>query len=158
MQLPRPPKMPSPLPMDLEGSVRLGVKTLLAILIAVVTGVVSIMGAWGSLAGKRDIKELLYDHETSSAAHPQISEALKQIEEKALVSEGRTKRLEERQYDTQQDVAYIRARIDFLTEQTVRQAVAQRSTQNRGGEAAARAVQRLRAGDNPSTVLGIEEP
>jgi hypothetical protein len=68
--------------------------------------------------------------------------------------ESRTQRLEEKQDDTQQSVEYIRARIDFLTEQTVRQVASQRSgAQPQSRQAGDRAVQRLRASGNPAEAL-----
>lgn len=137
MPLPRPPRLPSPLPVDLEGNVKLGVKTLIALLVTVIAGVVTLMGLWGSLATRSDLRQMFTEHE--SGGHPQVTRALE-------ATEARTERLEEKQDETRQDIGYIRARIDFLTEQAVREG----SSTIGAGE---RAVQRLRSGAAPAEAL-----
>lgn len=148
---PKLPKMPSPLPMDLEGNVKLGVKTLIALLMVVVTGVASLMGLWSTIPTKADLERLFFNHEGSEVAHPRTTKALQDIREKALLLESRAQRLEENQTTTRNDVAYIRARIDFLTEHTVREAAVQRASGGR--RAGEEAVQRLRSGESPDEAL-----
>ena len=137
--------------MDLEGNVKLGVKTLIALLMVVVTGVASLMGLWSTIPTKRDLEKLFFDHEGSEASHPRITQALRDIREKSLLMESRAQRLEENQNTTRNDVAYIRARIDFLTEHTVREAAVQRASGGR--RAGEEAVQRLRSGESPDEAL-----
>jgi hypothetical protein len=147
---PRLPKMPSPLPMDLEGNVKLGVKTLIALLVTVVAGVASLTGLWSTIPTKGDLEKLFVTHEADEQAHPQITKALRDIQSKSVLTDARTQRLEENQKDTQDDVTYIRARIDFLTEHTVRETAVRASGGRRAGEAA---VQRLRSGESPDEAL-----
>jgi membrane protein involved in colicin uptake len=150
-RLPMPPEVPStPIPVDLEGKVKLGIQTLMAILVSVVVGMVTLFGIWSTVATKVDLKTLLDDHTSRPDAHPKQAGSVQDIQTKLASTEARTKRLEEKQDDTQQSVEYIRARIDFLTEQTVRQVVSQRSgAQAQGRQAGERAVQRLRSSGDP---------
>jgi hypothetical protein len=154
-KLPLPAKTPStPIPVDLEGKVKLGIKTLMAILGAVVVGMVTLFGIWSTVATKSDLQSLLVDHSLRSDAHPATATAMDTAKVQIARIESRTQRLEEKQNDTQQSVEYIRARIDFLTEQTVRQVASQRSgAQPQSRQAGDRAVQRLRASGNPAEAL-----
>jgi len=150
-----PPNVPStPIPVDLEGKVKLGINTLMAILASVVVGMVTLFGIWSTVATKNDLQSLLSDHSLRSDAHPVLATAMDNAKTQITRIESRTQRLEEKQNDTQQSVEYIRARIDFLTEQTVRQVASQRSgAQPQSRQAGDRAVQRLRASGNPAEAL-----
>ena len=142
------------MPVDLEGKVKLGINTLMAILASVVVGMVTLFGIWSTVATKSDLQSLITDHSSRSDSHPSTARAVDIAKTQITRIEERTKRLEEKQNDTQQSVEYIRARIDFLTEQTVRQVASQRSgspPQNR--QAGDRAVQRLRANGDPTEAL-----
>jgi hypothetical protein len=154
-RLPMPPEVPStPIPVDLEGKVKLGIQTLMAILASVVVGMVTLFGIWSTVATKVDLKSLLDDHTSRPDAHPETAALVRSVQTQLDGTEARTKRLEEKQDDTQKSVEYIRARIDFLTEQTVRQVASQRSVaQAQGRQAGDRAVQRLRASGNPAEAI-----
>ena len=134
--------------MDLEGKVKLGVKTLMALLVVVVGAVITLMGTWSTLATKVDLREMFQEHTTRVDAHPMTHGTLEKIKTEAAASSTRLERLEEKQNETRESVEYIRARIDFLTEQTVREAVAQRP---RG--VAERVVESVRAGGDPQKAL-----
>jgi hypothetical protein len=136
------------LPLDLEGNVKLGIKTLVALFIVVVGAVVTLMGTWGTLATKTDLEGMFEDHNESEDVHPATTQTLREVQISAKDVAARTERLEEKQDETRESIQYIRARVDFLTEQTVREVA-------RPGRAA-RAVERLRAGEAPQEALSPE--
>lgn len=152
-RIPAPPRIPSPLPMDLEGTVKLGIKTLLALLCAIVAGVATAMTLFATLETKNGTKESVLTHNTSDQAHPTVVTSIKKIEDKVALSEVKLQRLNEKQNETREDVIYIRDRIDFLTEQNVRETAAQRAPEGRSRSAGERAVQRLRASGDPEQAL-----
>ena len=135
--LPRPPRMPSPFPVDLEGNVRLGVKTLVALLVAVVTCTITLVKV---LPTKSDLEELFTKHEEDVDAH-----GLFQTKLDVALQRSKLEELEETQEQNRKDFEYIRTRIDFLTEQQVVETVGRRKADE--------AVQKLRKGVKPSEVL-----
>jgi len=150
-----PPRTPSPVPVDLEGKVKLGIQTLGAILVSVVVGMVTLFGIWSTVATKSDLQSLLSDHSLRSDGHPEAANAMRVVQRQLAATEARTQRLEEKQDDTRQSVEYIRARIDFLTEQTVREVASQRNVFHpQSRQAGDRAVQRLRASGDPAEAIG----
>lgn len=137
--------MPSPIPLDLEGNVKLGIKTLMALLIVVIGAVVTLMGTWGTLATKTDLRGMFKDHNDSEEAHLTTVKTLREVQTSANAVAARTQKLEEKQDQASESIQYIRARVDFLTEQTVREVA-------KPGQAA-EAVERLRAGEEPQQAL-----
>ena len=138
-----PPKIPSPLPVDLEGNVKLGVKTLIALLIAVVTCTITLVSV---LPTKSDLVALFERHDKSADSHPKKTETLDNVEDKVVAVDSRLGKLEENQIEDRKAVGYIRARIDFLTEQAVREKAPSKWAGNQ-------AVKKLRSGAKPSDVI-----
>ena len=134
-----PPQTPSPVPVDLEGKVKLGVRTLVAILIAFVLGTVTLVGLYYQLPSKSDLVQLFDNHNGSRDSHPKMSETLENVQTQVTDMSIKLKTQE-------QEVGYIRARIDFLTEQAVRDRAPSRWA---GDEA----VKKLRSGAEPSDVV-----
>jgi len=158
--LPRAPHMPniaprhSSAPVDLDGNVKLGIKTLTSLFVIVIGSVISLMGLWSTLMTRSEVSEVLSDHNSRMDAHPEMSKALGEIQTRSVTVSSRIQRLEEQQAETSGNVEYIRSRIDFLTEQTIREAAEQRaghrSDSTHVGE---RAVQRFRASGDPQRAL-----
>lgn len=140
-------------PLNLDGKVKLRIWTLVTLAI----GVFTLAGIYFKLPTKDDIRGLLSDHDKSSDAHPSISGTLAAVRVKAERIEARTERLEERQTEAHADITYIRERVDYLTEQTVRQIARtealQHTTPGRAQQAANTAVDNLRGGSTPGKAV-----
>jgi hypothetical protein len=134
---------------DLEGKVKIGIKALVALLLAVATGIVAVSSQWAALATKTDLEGLLHRHSEQPDAHPAMAKALQDQTSRVVTLDARTARLEEKSNEAKETMDYIRSRVDFLTEQSVRQAVADRLPAPQARQAGERAVQRLRAGEPP---------
>jgi hypothetical protein len=134
--------------MDLEGKVQLGIKTLAALFVVVIGAVITLMSTWSTLPTKTDLREMFQEHTVRVDAHPVMHETLEGVKDAAVAASSRIESLENQQTETKESVEYIRARIDFLTEQTIREAVAR--TQPRQVE---EAVERVRAGADPQKTL-----
>lgn len=138
-------------PINLDGKVKLGVGTLVVFAAAIFT----LAGVYGQLPSKNDLREVLGEHNTSSDAHPGISRGVSDLRTRLERIGARTDRVEERQTETHADIQYIRERVDYLTEQTLRQAVhnealQQHNTPGRAKQASNTAVERYRSGMSPT--------
>lgn len=134
-----PPQTPSPVPVDLEGKVKIGIRALVAVLISIVIGTATMVGLYYQLPNKDDLLNLFRSHNESKDSHPKMSETLENVQAQVKDVSGTL--------DAQQkEVGYIRARVDFLTEQAVRD----KAPTRRAGD---QAVKRLRSGEKPSDVV-----
>jgi len=140
-------------PINLDGKVKLGIGTLMLIAAAIFT----LAGVYGGLPSKEDIKELGERHNISADSHPSLANNLAAVRVKTERIEAHTERLEERQTETHADISYIRERVDYLTEQTVRQIARtealQHTTPGRAQQAANTAVDNLRGGSAPGQAV-----
>lgn len=143
--------MSSDPPINLDGKVKLSTGTLIAIVVVVF----ALAGIYFKIPTATDLERLIRDHNDSSDSHPNAR--LAELRAKTIAIDFRAERLEERQNDTHKDVEYIRERVDFLTEQSVKQATRnealQRTTVGRAKQAASDAVERLRSGAGPKAAV-----
>lgn len=98
-------------PVDLEGKVKLGMRTLIGLLVAVIT-----MSAF-------------------------VAKAYTEFSDRTTTVEKHTATLEEQMSAQEKSLTYIQSRVDFLTEQAIRD-----SAGNEG-------VRRLRAGEAPQEIV-----
>lgn len=140
-------------PINLDGKLKLGAGTLVAIAVAMFT----LAGIFSKLPSKSDMQESFAAHNTSADSHPALYLTLQQLRAESERLELRMSRLEERQNETHDDVTHIRNRIDYLTEQTVRQEARaealQRTTPVRAQQAADRAIKSLHQGATPKSAV-----
>jgi hypothetical protein len=140
-------------PINLDGKLKLGVGTLVAIAVAMF----ALAGVYSNLPSKRDMQTSFAEHNSSSDAHPAYATSLRNLRDDSARLDARMGRIEGQQSETHDDVMYIRSRIDYLTEQTVRQVVRAEAlrvtTAHRATQAGDRAVEGLRRGEQPRTAI-----
>jgi hypothetical protein len=128
-------KNPSDPPVNLDGKLKLGVWTL----VAIAGGIFTLAGAYYRLPSIQDLEKAFDRHNGSADSHPVMSRTSSEFKSGTVLVEARIHTLEEQQRGTHADIEYIRSRIDYLTEQTVRQAAQARVATLQPGPRAVRA-------------------
>lgn len=95
-------------------SVRIGVSTLIVSMCGIVSLVIAAVLGYAALPKKEDLIQALSGHDNSITAH-----GIDHVREAVGAQSHKIADLEEAQRDTSEDVKYIRARVDFLTEQSI---------------------------------------
>ena len=129
------PKTASDPPINLDGKLKLGVWTL----VAIAGGIFTLAGVYGRLPSIHDLEKAFDSHNRSADSHPATTRMLSELKTGTVLVEARIHTLESRQQETHADVEYIRSRIDYLTEQTVRQDAQARAGASQPGPRAVRA-------------------
>jgi len=136
-------------PINLDGKVKMGTRSLVAIAIALYI----LAGGIFRLPTKEDFDE----HNDSSEAHPQLREVAGGIRAEVVEVKSRIALLEQGQRDTHDDIEYVRSRVDFLTDQAVRKAAEEgarsRVEPRRAAAVGQEAVERLRMGEPPQAAV-----
>jgi hypothetical protein len=135
-------------PINLDGKVKLGTRSLAGIAIAlyILAG-----GVW-RLPTKDD-----YDtHNLSPESHPPLRAAVGVVATEVAAVKSHMEMLERGQRDTHQDIEYVRSRVDFLTEEAVRRSAETQASKTEPRRATAvgnAAVEQLRRGAPPEAAV-----
>ena len=101
-----------------DQKVKMGVRTLVTLGVALAGVVAAAMVRIGSFADHDEIQGVVLQHDRSLDAHGLVG-GMDAIKNTVSSQASRIERVETEQKNMGEDVSYIRARIDFLTEQSI---------------------------------------